>query len=459
MDVFVGAMRRISLLNASSVYRVYRCSCSATVTTAIRLSSPQPNTGATVTLDLAGDERRRSVRRPTSTFVGNGSGDGDAPWTRRLKPYPRQERTTGKDFSSQPTAHEEGSVRGVRLSLLLCRLLGLSRRQSERMILTERVTLFGKKITSPAFELRPSEDPRQDSTTAMKVDGKLVKDVQTTLKRMLAEQRHEQLSSVSDNGTVRKHNKTDDYSTTRIWLVNKFKGELITEDDPFGRPSMLQRLVRGGVGKSGKKNGIGPPLHLKPVGRLDMMTEGLMILTNDGRYARELELPTNRLWRTYRARVHGRLSEGKLRAMRRGLTVHQNDGAMGNGDSGDVARPGKLMRYKGMKVALERKSLATRRRGGAGANTWLRITCAEGKNRQLRRILAALGLDVTRLIRVSYGDYDLHTIPPGMALEVPCKGLERMTRKGPLFPVNCRKDGRRVARAENSAGVRWATSA
>jgi len=317
--------------------------------------------------------------------------------------------------------------------------------------------LFGKTITSPTFELRPSRDPRQNSTTAMKVDGKLVKDVEGTVKQMFVEQLHEEVASVSESDTAGKRSKSDDYATTRIWLANKFKGELITEDDPVGRPSMLQRLARGGVGKSKKKNGMGQTLHLKPVGRLDMMTEGLMVLTNDGRYARELELPANRLWRTYRARVHGRLSEGKLRAIRQGITVRTDDSMKGNGHSSGIAPTGKLMRYKGMKVALERKSLKTR--GGGGANTWLRITCAEGKNRQLRRILEALGLDVTRLIRVSYGDYDLNTIPPGMALEVPCKDLERMTKKGPLFPARHRKDDRRTAQGYNPTAIQWATSA
>lgn len=382
---------------------------------------------------------------------------------------------------------------GVRISTLLSKHLGLSRRQSERMILTERVTLFGKIVNSPAFELRPSNDPNQNSKTAMKVDGKLISDVEDTLKVMYAELQLQQQQNEADGGdggdgstgggndNRGKRSDSENYSNTRIWLANKLKGELITEDDPVGRPSMLQRLTRGGVGKPKKsktKSGNNAqPLHLKPIGRLDMMTEGLMIFTNDGQYARQLELPTNKLWRTYRARVHGRLTEGKLRAMRKGLTVRVNDNNNmfgGNGNkgkngggggedkkaSGEVVNTGRLMKYKGIKVSIERKNLShgRGRGGGGGTNTWLRITCTEGKNRQLRRILDALGLDVTRLIRVSYGDYDLNTIPPGMAVEVPCKGFEGMSKQGRLFARSSskKKEVKEEDREERSA-VQWVT--
>ena len=102
------------------------------------------------------------------------------------------------------------------------------------------------------------------------------------------------------------------------------------------------------------------------------------------------------------------------------------------------------MNYKGIKVSVERRSAtkSRKRRGGGigsqssyggGTNAWLQITCTEGKNRMLRRILSSMGLDVTRLIRISYGDYDLNTIPPGRAVEVPCKSLEKMRRTGPVF--------------------------
>jgi len=135
----------------------------------------------------------------------------------------------------------------------------------------------------------------------------------------------------------------------------------------------------------------------------------------------------------------------KMRAMRMGVTARVDDGMIG-----DSAVPSssttKMIKYKGIKVSIERKSQSQsqsnrRQRGrsdgsvvGGGTNTWLRITCTEGKNRQIRRILGTLGLDVTRLIRISYGDYDLNTIPPGRAIEVPARDYESMKKKGQLFP-------------------------
>ncbi|ACI64787.1 predicted protein [Thalassiosira pseudonana CCMP1335] len=279
---------------------------------------------------------------------------------------------------------------GVRITTLLCKHLGLSRRQSERMVLLGRVTLFGKVVDSPSFEFSASTD---EGEIAIKVDGRLIYGAE---------------------------------KTTRVWLANKLKGELITEDDPDGRPSMLQRLKANGTKHL--------PTHLKPVGRLDMMTEGLMIFSNDGQYARNLELPSNHLWRTYRVRVHGRLTLGKLTAMRKGVTVR--------GASGEVVQ-------------------STGKDVNGSTNTWLQITCTEGKNRQLRRILGSMGLDVTRLIRISYGDYDLNSIPPGLAIEVPVKPLESMKKKGSVGKIEetTRDKGgtrfdRRQKRNDGEEGVR-----
>lgn len=126
---------------------------------------------------------------------------------------------------------------GVKFAALLTKHLGLSRRQAERMIKTERVTLFGQIINSPTYELFPSTDPNQDSSSAMKVDGKLVKGIDKTLKALYSELQQRQLNeddvSNNINGTVRKDsiNAIDKHvkSDTRIWLANKLKGELITE--------------------------------------------------------------------------------------------------------------------------------------------------------------------------------------------------------------------------------------
>ena len=435
------------------------------------------------------ERRRRPPQRRGGRKKANGNVDASSPPSSSSSSSSKSKSKSAPDGSSS-------SGGGVRFSALLSRHLGLSRRQAERMMLTERVTLFGKVANVPSFGLRPSTDSNQHSGTAVKVDGKLVMGIDDTLRTMHAEIIRASSSSSSSKiaGVIRggadgrdgpgavddDDGPSSPTNNTRVWLANKLGGELVTEDDPVGRPSMLQRLVRGGVGK-GKTGSRRPPVHLKPVGRLDMMTEGLMVFTNDGNYARELELPGNKCWRTYRARVHGRLTAGKMRAMRNGLTVrvddneNSNDGPGGGAKKGkdensgvnEVVRTGKLMRYKGIKVSIESRNLPTSRGAsssspggggrGRGTNTWLRITCTEGKNRQLRRILSSMGLDVTRLIRISYGDYDLNTIPPGMAIEVRCKALDEMKSRGPLFAGGDRKKRERgvVEDGEGTSKVEW----
>ena len=154
-----------------------------------------------------------------------------------------------------------GGGGGIRFASLLCKHLGLSRRQAERMMLTERVTLFGRVVASPNFEIHPSDDdPHQDGSKAVKVDGKLIVGVDATLKNMHAElqllrrqqqqqqqeqqrQQHGELNDGSDSGknmtngkrkesghtTSIQKNQHEVYSNTRIWLANKLKGELVTE--------------------------------------------------------------------------------------------------------------------------------------------------------------------------------------------------------------------------------------
>jgi pseudouridine synthase len=127
---------------------------------------------------------------------------------------------------------------------------------------------------------------------------------------------------------------------------------VVLEQDPQGWPSLVDTLKRSGLG-----------LHLMLLGQLCMTTEGLILLTTDGAYARELELPRNHVHRTYRVRVHGNLTPHKLKAMRSGITI-------------------KNVRYNGMQVQLE----DTGRKGASSTNTWIRMTCTEGKNRQIRNV-------------------------------------------------------------------------
>lgn len=201
---------------------------------------------------------------------------------------------------------------------------------------------------------------------------------------------------------------------------------------------MLERLKRGGVGR---KHGD----HLKPAGRLDYETEGLILVTNDGKFARDLELPKNQIHRVYRARVHGTMTENKLMRIR-------------NGCYG----------FPAMKVEIERRHKSTRE----SSNVWLQITATEGLNRQIRNVFLKLGsklerdelvarlsnthsrlflaVSVTRLIRISYGDYQLHSIPPGLCIPVPFKPVSKQKRRS--RPVSKQKS---PSKNRETASVKW----
>jgi 23S rRNA pseudouridine2605 synthase len=140
------------------------------------------------------------------------------------------------------------------------------------------------------------------------------------------------------------------------------------------------------------------------VGRLDLTSEGLLLLTNDGELARHLELPSNGWLRRYRARAHGAVTQAQLDALAEGVVI---DG----------------VRYGPIVAQLDRS--------GAGANVWISLSLAEGKNREVRRVLQHLGLTVNRLIRVAYGPFQLGLLEPGAVDEAPGKVLrEQLGRKG-----------------------------
>ncbi|TIY02484.1 MAG: RNA pseudouridine synthase, partial [Mesorhizobium sp.] len=126
------------------------------------------------------------------------------------------------------------------------------------------------------------------------------------------------------------------------------------------------------------------------IGRLDINTEGLLLLTNDGGLARVLELPATGWLRRYRVRVHGKVEESALAGLREGIAV---DGVF----------------YGAIEATLDREQ---------GTNAWLTLGLREGKNREVRNILGSLGLDVTRLIRISYGPFQLDDLPEGHVLEI-----------------------------------------
>jgi 23S rRNA pseudouridine2605 synthase len=238
---------------------------------------------------------------------------------------------------------EPPSTESVRLSKLLSQHatnLAISRRQAERLIQEGQVSLAGKVVRSPHILIDWKD---LALNVILKVQGKAV--------------------LLSPPTTDKDGNTKRD--VPKVWAVHKLAGEVVSEHDPQGRPSMLQRLMRGGVGRVGGKQ----RHHLKPIGRLDLPTQGLILVTNDGEYARQMELPSNKIKRVYRARVHGRLTSNKLDRIRQGRIRYEN------------------VRYGPMKVEVEK----SRRANKSSANTWVRIVSIEGKNRQIRNVFAALG--------------------------------------------------------------------
>ncbi len=227
--------------------------------------------------------------------------------------------------------------RGERIAKFLARAGVASRRDAEQMIAVGRVTLNGAPVTHPATFVTGAD--------AVLVDGKPV-------------------------GVER----------TRLFRYHKPVGLVTTHRDPEGRPTVFARLPAGLP-------------RLISVGRLDLTSEGLLLLTNDGELARRLELPSNGWLRRYRVRVHGQPEPAALARLARGVTV---DG----------------IAYGPIEAVLD----ATK-----GDNAWLSMTLREGRNREIRRVLAYLGFRVSRLIRLAYGPFQLGTLPRGAVAEVPPK--------------------------------------
>jgi 23S rRNA pseudouridine2605 synthase len=224
---------------------------------------------------------------------------------------------------------------GDRIAKVLSRAGVASRREAERMITEGRVKVNGKTIDSPALNVTP--------TDKITVDGKPV----------------------------------GEPDPPRIWLYHKPAGLVTTERDEKDRPTVFDALPA-------------EMPRVMSVGRLDINSEGLLLLTNDGAVKRRLELPSTGWLRRYRVRINGSVSEAKLDQLRAGITV---DG----------------VNYQPMIVTFDRQQ---------GANAWLTVSIREGKNREIRRTMEAIGVAVNRLIRVSYGPFQLGNLEQGAVEEV-----------------------------------------
>ena len=233
-----------------------------------------------------------------------------------------------------PTSQKaEGSPQ--RIAKLLARAGVASRREVERMIAEGRIALNGEKLTTPATLL--------EDLGGVTVDGKPVRPA----------------------------------AATRLFRFYKPQGTITAVRDLKGRPTIYDRL---------------PPAlpRLMPVGRLDFMTEGLLLLTNDGELKRQLELPRMGVVRTYRARAFGRVTQDRLEQLAEGVTIEG-------------------VHYASINANLERRT---------GSNCWIEMSLAEGKNREVRRVLAFLGLQVSRLIRTAYGPFTVEGMEPGEVEEI-----------------------------------------
>ncbi|WP_299782100.1 pseudouridine synthase [uncultured Roseobacter sp.] len=224
---------------------------------------------------------------------------------------------------------------GERIAKILSRAGVASRREAERMIEAGRISVNGAQITSPALNVTDADE--------ITVDGKPLTAPEPP----------------------------------RLWLFHKPTGLVSTDHDEKGRETIYAALPEDMP-------------RVMSVGRLDLNSEGLLLLTNDGGIKRRLELPSTGWLRRYRVRVNGRPTDAVLEPLRKGVTV-----------DGEAFQP--------MTVTLDRQQ---------GANAWLTIGLREGRNREIRRALADVGLSVNRLIRVSYGPFQLGELKPGAVEEV-----------------------------------------
>ena len=266
-------------------------------------------------------------RRPRSNKAPGRQPDGRGK-RKSAQNEPPREKNEAAESSTETLVPE-------RIAKLLARAGVASRREAERMIMAGRIRLNGTVLESPAVNVTLAD--------RIEVDGEPIRGVERT----------------------------------RLWLYHKPSGLVTTNRDPEGRPTVFEKL----------------PSNLPrvlSVGRLDINTEGLLLLTNDGGLARVLELPSTGWLRRYRVRAHGKIEQSALDRLKDGIAV---DGVL----------------YGAIDATLDRTQ---------GANVWITMSFREGKNREIKNVLGALGLEVNRLIRISYGPFQLADLKEGAVQEV-----------------------------------------
>ncbi|GAB5457560.1 MAG: hypothetical protein Hens3KO_05900 [Henriciella sp.] len=255
----------------------------------------------------------------------------------------RRETSRGPRRTNRKSAKRHGQTpatdwqEGERIAKYLARAGIASRREVEAMIERGEVEVNGKKLRTPAF----------------KVTGR---------------------ETISVNGKRVSH-----HESVRVWRYHKPSGLITTTNDPEGRRTIFEEISKA------------LPRTIT-IGRLDLNTEGLLLLTNDGGLARAMELPKTGFRRHYRARAHGKITQEALDTLADGITTE--DGT----------------RFASIKATLERQT---------GTNNWISVELIEGKNREVRKALEHLGLKVNRLIRTQYGPFELLDLRPGAVEEIP----------------------------------------